>query len=484
MPDHSSSNIAYAFYARSVAQPDEPALVFKDATYSYAMLRDLISSFTLKLREEGIGENASIQIRSTDLAICLAATLAASRIGARVIERAITTDFQTGFQISHVLSESTDEGPWKNIVVDACFSPDKFGRKAKDEVWKGSYPDPCNPWLILTTSGTTGTPKALALSQDLVMRRSSAVQDDLGADGSRIVLLYPSGSRPFFARALAVLNYGGALVANSDWEFWHQSRVSLVSGSLSQARKLTNQVKSTDRLPRIEVIGEKVELQEIDDLLLLFECVDDTFGASEVSKSHSNVYTSGPNGRVCQPRQWADAVEIVDVNGATCPPGTEGRLRIRSSNVVIAYLADRANLPTTIDGWFYSGDVARWKANGELDVLYRENEDVLTVGGSKINARIIDSQIVSLDGILSAAVFISPKLGSNDLIAFAVFEDGVNRMQLAEHARIMCKEKLGAQFVPVRIWPLDNIPRKLSGAVDREACSLIIQDAIGADHSS
>ena len=481
MANPSQRIVVNAFNIKALEQPDAPALIFKDTTYSYAMLRDLVASFTLKFREAGVNEASSLQIRSTDLAISLAGTLAASRIGARVIERAIKPEFQTGFAISHVVSEAPDQGAWHNIVIDQGFSPDTFTRQIKDGVWQGSDPEPTSPWLILTTSGTTGTPKAFALSQDLVMRRSTSLQDEFSGEGNRMALLYSVGSRPFFARALGILCFGGALVENGSWAFWHQSKVTCVSGSLTQARKLIGGRGGSSTLPQIEVIGEKTTIQDIVDLLGRFDRVDDTFGAGEVSKSHSNVYAMDGSGNlVCDPRHCADQIEILDVAGNPCTPQQEGRLRVRSDLAIDTYLAEQSDTPVTVNGWFYTGDVARWTDQGALDVLSRENENMLTVQGSKIDARIIDTLIASFEGIRDAAVFASPKAGSNEMIAFAVFEEGENRIQLSERARLLCNETLGEKFVPARIWPIDTIPRGPSGTADREACKDLIRNATAA----
>ena len=237
---------------------------------------------------------------------------------------------------------------------------------------------------------------------------------------------------------------------------------------------------SESKLPEVEVIGEKTTSVDIDACLKIFDCVDDTFGASEINKANSTIYAIRGGQRICHARLWAQKIEIVDGDNNLCANGSEGRLRILSDTAIDSYIGTAVEAPATIDGWFYTGDVACLSDEGILDIRFRENPDILTVAGSKIDSKLIEATISSIEGIKRAAVFLSPKTDATNLIAFAVYDKGENRIQLAAHANEAIREKLGAAFMPTRIWPIDAIPVTPFGKVDRNACKGIIRDAIAA----
>jgi acyl-CoA synthetase (AMP-forming)/AMP-acid ligase II len=132
------------------------------------------------------------------------------------------------------------------------------------------------------------------------------------------------------------------------------------------------------------------------------------------------------------------------------------------------------------DGYFYPGDIGRFTADGALEILSRTGTDLLNFDGIKLNAAIIDAILTSVDGILGAATLQSPKANSSEVVAFAEFAPGTNRMQTVEFARKACSDAFGPTVAPVRIWSINTIPRKTDGSPDREECANLLRQAIAA----
>jgi long-chain acyl-CoA synthetase len=472
--------IAQRFAQMAGAFPDEPALVFADMVYSYRMLQDLAGAFTVRMAAHGIGSAATVQLATRDLPVVLASLLATATLGARLAEGAVTRELSEAFPVTHRLCVSlpADAHPDERIVmVEETWSP------AETAALPGpgaQTVDTEAPWLLVATSGTTGLPKVVGLSQAMVMGRSMAVADEFVHGKTRFVSLFPYGTRPFFARALGALLNGATIVDQGDWEFWIKAGVNRVSGSLRQVKSLVLPPDAKGRIAVVEVSGAKLTDADAREMLAYFDLVDDTYGATETSKSFSNHLTAGPGGdlrRVGAPRD--SRVEIIDDAGKIVPPLQIGAVRVKNDYMATAYLfSPTGTAKPLIDGYFHPGDIARFTATGALDIVGRAQGDVLNFDGVKLSANILDQLMASVDGVLAAASFHSPKPGSRDVIAFAVFKPGQNVAQTSARARKACADALGPKLAPARIWPIDAIPRKADGTPDRAQCAALIMDAI------
>ncbi|MBL4874013.1 MAG: acyl--CoA ligase [Rhodobacteraceae bacterium] len=462
--------------------PDRPALIFQSETYTFSMLRDLSAAFAIRLRDAGVGPNSTVQIQADDLAVVISVMLATSCLGARLIERAITDKMPLGFPITHSIVVAPEDGIQNQIIVDQSFSPNKFEALEKEKIWRDSAVDPETPWIIVSTSGTTGLPKVVGLSQRLVCKRSDAVRNDFESGVTKFASLFPYSSRPFFARAIAAILNGATIVDRGPWAFWLESGVNMVAGSLSQVQSFTDIGAQAQKIAKLEVIGAKLLEVDVVNFLRSFELVDDTYGATETNKTYSNLYSIGLDGLLqTRGHSYESSIEVVDENDDLIAAGRPGTVRVKTDCAAEKYLFS-VNGETHVlrEGWFYPGDIARWGKNGVLDVIRRTSEDVIVSGSSKINAKLIEFVLKSLNGIVEAAVFTNPKKNTDEIIAFAVFEEDVNRLQIVELAKHACRDQFGKEFVPAKIWPINILPKYEDGALDRAKCVSMISEAIDA----
>jgi acyl-coenzyme A synthetase/AMP-(fatty) acid ligase len=466
-------NVYNAFLQEVRERPDALAIVFPEISFSYEKLNRLAMAFASKMNIAGVGANSTIMVQSSDPLVVLATLLATSRLGASIVqdneglllppELTVTHHFHT------VEPERTPVAG--SLLIDAEWSP-----ALNTQQTQMAEDDPEKPWLYVYTSGTTGVPKFLALSQRMVCDRSKAVADEFLAGKTRFASVMPCNSRTFIARALAALLNGATIVDGKDFQFWHQAGVTMVSGSVVQMLGFFRTTVLNQRIPLAEVIGSRLLKSDAQKLLRSFVSVQDVFGASEANKVFANVSTLAPDGTTTTRGQMRDsAIEIVDIDGNLVAPGTNGILRIRNPYMAASYVGDPvASDDAFRDGWFYPGDVAAWGEAGTLQVLDRAG-NILNIGGVKINAFIVDQVLRSAPGIRDSACFKNPKEGVPDeLFAFVVFEEGCNRLQAIEIARQQCRAKLGPVLVPRVIRGVAGIPRGSDGLPDRKACAEFI----------
>ncbi|MEO8529945.1 MAG: class I adenylate-forming enzyme family protein [Deltaproteobacteria bacterium] len=479
-----NQNIGMAFRAIAAEHPDLPAIIFPDIELSYAKLWRLSAAFARQMQRHGVDRDSVISMRADDPSIVTAALIASSLLGARFAQDVGDRDVSAFISITHsFLTRAANEAdPDNRIEIDASWSPASV---LTDDI--GDFPgyvDPDADWLIVHTSGTTGYPKFMGLSQKVVFERSAAVKADF-VPQTRFACLFPATSRPFFARICAALLNGCTLLAGREPAFLQRESVRMISASHAQIASLLADSDLTPKIPLLEISGAPMTPELAQRLLRSFNTVADVYGASETNKTFVNILTLDRDGQVRTKGQPLDSlVEIVTPDGLPIGPEQKGQVRIRNPYLARGYLQnEEATLAAFKDGWFYPGDIASWGASGELIVRERD-DDVVNFAGFKVHALAIDAVLRGVDGIRDAACFMNPKPGAKaELFAFVVLDENTNKLQLTATAKYRCGETFGKAFVPRIIREVAGIPRLSNSHPDRTACAALIL-SVGAAAAS
>lgn len=161
------------------------------------------------------------------------------------------------------------------------------------------------------------------------------------------------------------------------------------------------------------------------------------------------------------------AVRLVDpVTGRDVPAGAEGELWVSGPNVMRGYY----NLPEATDqalqdGWYRTGDLGRRDPNGFLTISGRTKELIIR-GGENIYPAEVEAVLLKAAGVADAAVVGQehPDLGEVP-VAFVV---PVDPGTLDEQELLAaCGRELSKFKVPARFIEIDAIPRTGSGKVMR-----------------
>jgi acyl-coenzyme A synthetase/AMP-(fatty) acid ligase len=468
-----------AAHARTaIGNPDAPAIVFPDQQLGHDQIRRLGLAFAARMQAAGVGPGSRVQLRTPDPVLVLAVLLGASWTGSEVFPFAGDNARPASLPLSHVFYDprvKAEPVPGA-IVIDESWSP------ASAPAFDTSTPvDTDLPWLWVHTSGTTGLPKFLSLSQRMVIARSLAVADEFRPQ-SRHVLLAQCYSRPFLARAAAALLNGSTLYFGLKPQNWHGAGIDMVSGSRGLIKTALNGAVLSPRAKRVELAGSRLPDHEAVALLDSFDIVDDTYGASETSKSYSTLWSLGADGTPVATGKMRDSeIQVIDADGTPVAPGERGIVRVRNPYMVAGYLNDTsASAEAFRDGWFYPGDVALVEADGRLRFADRADH-VVNILGNKVNAFAVDQVLRTAAGVQDAICFRNPKPDAADeLFAFVVLEESTNRLQAVASARHAVSERFGEYAVPRVIQPVRAIPRRADGAPDRAACAEMVLRAASA----
>lgn len=470
-------NIARRFARVAHENPDHKAIVAADIVLNYTNLWRIIRGFATRMQELGIGRGSLVAVHSRDMIACVAAMMAASLLGAGYVslEKKL---LRSVVKPTHFL-RSPDVSPQPSVtyhLMDATWP-----RAAPDPDSDGSefagYAAAGDSWWFVQTSGTTGEPKYLSLSQRDVYYRSLAVRDDFRPLHTQFCSLFPCNTRPFLARANAALLNACTIVDTMDIAFMQAHGVNLVCGAPRVAVEWLANRRISPKLPSLQVSGAKLSDTDALSLLQSFETVEDVYGASETSKSFVNVKALDRGLLTTRGKPLDSEVQIIGGDGMpVAAQGATGAVRIRNNYMAAAYIeAPEASQRAFRDGWFHPGDIASWGPAGELVIAGRLDE-IVNLGGVKANLADVDEVLRSVPGISAAASFRDPSEPNPPaLMAMVMIASPAEADKCVSAAHSACRERFGSLIAPRLILVVPSIPMTGDGAPRRKECVRLAQ---------
>jgi acyl-CoA synthetase (AMP-forming)/AMP-acid ligase II len=159
-------------------------------------------------------------------------------------------------------------------------------------------------------------------------------------------------------------------------------------------------------------------------------------------------------------------VRVVDPNtGRDVPINGSGEFWLRTEQTMAGYLNRPDDTAATIteNGWLRTGDIGRIDDDGYLYVEDRVKDMIIT-GGENVYSPEIERVLLSHPTIADAAVFgIPDDHWGETVIAVIVLADGENIS--IERVQQFAREQLAGYKIPRRIEFIDTIPRNASGKV-------------------
>lgn len=333
--------------------------------------------------------------------------------------------------------------------------------------------DPRSPLVLVPTSGSSGVRKIVVLSREALKAsaRASAQNLPLGAN-DRWLLCLPLahvGGLSIVTRSIeagsAVLLFdpgqAGLLAASAELAAWLRTQgatlVSLVPSVLDallehdpgwlfpsslRAVLLGGAATSSRLLERARARGAPVLL---------------TYGLTEAGSQ----VTTTRLGR--EPGVWQGLV------GAGHPLaelevriGSDQRIRVRGPTLSRGYLD--AESPFDKDGWLVTDDFGALGPDGELFVLGRASERLVS-GGENVDPTLVEAILQSLPGVQAACVFGVPDARFGEIVACALVAEPHGFDE--QHLESVLAERLAAHEIPRRVARFDSLPLNPSGKVDR-----------------
>jgi len=341
---------------------------------------------------------------------------------------------------------------------------------------------------ILYTSGTTGSPKGVMLTHDMVLRTAfGSAHSRAFEDGRRILFSLPMYHVfGYMEGMLAVLFSGGAIVPRLKFDADDTLRAverhgvsdlllipTMTLALIDEAREGTHDLRS---LQSVISSGGRAPASIWSDIQRYLGPVEITtgYGMTEVTatslvtrpddpverlKTNGRERDVGPAGRLVEYR-------VIDPGtGVTVEPGEVGELLARGPGVTPGYY----NKPEatadafTADGWLKTGDLGRMDAEGYLTLVGRTKESY-RCGGEQVLPSEIEDVLATFPGVKLALVVPVPDARMGEVgTAFIVPQAG---QQIDPEALIdFCRERLARFKVPKHVLCVEeeDIPVTPSG---------------------
>jgi acyl-CoA synthetase (AMP-forming)/AMP-acid ligase II len=185
-------------------------------------------------------------------------------------------------------------------------------------------------------------------------------------------------------------------------------------------------------------------------------------GSVTVLKPHDQLPKIGSSGRP----DWGVEIELVDPSTGAVIRGGEGEIRVRGPNVCVGYYKNPEEEQKAFrDGWFHTGDIGRFDADGYLYVVGRI-KDMIKTGSISVSPREIENVILSLPWVEDAAVVgVSDAEWGEAVKAFVV---GRGKSGSAQAVIEHCRGLLAGYKIPKSVAFVDSIERNELGKVTQE----------------
>jgi len=189
-------------------------------------------------------------------------------------------------------------------------------------------------------------------------------------------------------------------------------------------------------------------------------------GTGGTTLNASEMYTRiGSVGHPWAPEQ---ELRIVDDQGHDVQPGEVGEIILRGPNIMKEYYKNpEATAQTLRDGWLYTGDMGRCDGEGYLYFTDRK-KDMIVRGGYNVYSVEVESVLYEHPAVGQCAVVGKPhpELGE-DVLAFVTPKPG--EKVTAEDLQAFTRDKLADYKRPRDIRFIDAMPINPTGKVDKRS---------------
>jgi acetoacetyl-CoA synthetase len=176
------------------------------------------------------------------------------------------------------------------------------------------------------------------------------------------------------------------------------------------------------------------------------------------------------------------AIDVVDEDGRSLPPGDKGELVCRSAfpSMPLGFWADddgiryRAAYFERFPGAWHQGDFAEWTEHGGL-VIFGRSDATLNPGGVRIGTAEIYRQVEQVPEVAEAIAVGQDHHGDTRIVLFVVLREGaVLDDALRDRIRRRIRENTTPRHVPAKVIAVPEIPRTRSGKITELAVRAVI----------
>lgn len=331
---------------------------------------------------------------------------------------------------------------------------------------------------ILYTSGTTGRSKGAMLSHGNLASNIRTLQDVWHWKKGDVLLhaLPLFHIHGLFVAAHGALMNGSKMIFLSKFDssavIKHLPRSTVFMGVPTYYVRLLNDPafdSTVCRHMRLFVSGSAPLLTETFDSFAAKtgHTILERYGMSETAMLTSNPYEGPRKAGTVGLALPGVSVRVMNAESQPCAIDEIGDIQVKGPNIFKGYwqMPEKTAEEFTADGYFKTGDVGRFDADGYLSIVGR-SKDLIISGGYNVYPKEIESVIDEMPGVLESAVVGVPHPDFGEAVTAVVVAR--NGAALSEAAIIeSLKTKIANFKVPKRVHVVDELPRNTMGKVQK-----------------
>ena len=354
-----------------------------------------------------------------------------------------------------------------------------------------------DPSLILYTSGTSGRPKGVLLTEHNIAQ-TAANFAVLGRVTHRSVFLCDSPMFHIIGLITSIrppLQQGGIILVSDGFE------PERTLSRLADSRLSVTHYFCVPQMANLLRQQPKFDPAELHGLTALFTggaphpaanirawlddgiAAVDGYGMTEAGTVFGmpieRDVIAGKAGSVGVPTPGITA-RIVDAAGLECADGSPGELQLRGANICSGYWQrpEETRDAFTPDGWFHTGDIAVRDHEGFYYIVDRK-KDMYISGGENVYPAEVEAALCTMPGIAEVAVVGVPdaKWGEVGHAAVACLPD--TRVTVKEVSDYL-SGRLARYKIPKHVTVLSSLPRTGSGKLRKDELRALLASPLRA----
>ncbi len=333
------------------------------------------------------------------------------------------------------------------------------------------------PSLIMCTSGTTGMPKGVMLSEENILTNILDIDKYFQLNSQDQILI----ARPLYhsavlsgeflfslTKGLEILFYSGDFHPLELSKLIKQHKITVMCGTPTMFQILSRFSKEKNvNLKKIALSGECLSADTAKHIQQAFSDakIYHVYGLTEASPRVSylppELFYKHPTS-VGFPLRSVE-IKVVDKNGRPQCVNRVGELWVKGKNIMLGYYNEPERTQAVLqDGWLCTGDLAFLDQNGLLYIKCRKDDMIIRAGMNIYPQEIemILKEDPRVEEVLAYGIY-------NKFSGEAVGLQIKGKFNHIDDILRLCKEKLPPYEQPVKVKIVEEIPKNGSGKMIR-----------------
>lgn len=493
--------IAGTLRATAARVPSREALVFGETRLTYAELDAEVDQVAAVLLQDGLGKGQRLALMSTNSDRFVVAFYAAQRVGAVVVpinpaSAAPEIDYllrdsgasvlvfapAVGGAVHEALAEGAFDGLRVYCIGEDSRFPDLFALAAERVHEPVDVPvDESDNAEILYTSGTTGKPKGALFDQHQMMWETAAFTGCVGLrSGDRLLHVAPL----YHSAELNLMLLPGVFVGATHVvlpgfdpaaviDALERERVTMMFGVPTMYQFLMRVPGVAERdvsAWRTGMFGAApMPATAVEKLVATFPgvefiqlCGQTEAGPGGILAPHAQV-VAYPETSGSEPLINLEC-RVVHPDGSDVAPGEVGEMILRGVTVMKEYWnKPEQTAETIVDGWLHTGDLTLLDENGNMTVVDRLKDMIIT-GGRNVYSVEVEGVVAAHPAVLDCAVVARPNEDYGEsIVAVVTLAEGASLT--IDELREFAGARVARYKLPHELLVVEQIPRNPSGKI-------------------